>query len=64
MLFMEQDLKIHHPEEKTVASEHDFHGSAKSIIQRHLTDINDTISDEDIRNVKTDFEQDEDSNES
>jgi hypothetical protein len=61
---MEQELKIHQPGKEKRASKPDFDESTNNIIHRHLTDINDTITDEDIRNVKIDFKQHENNHES
>ena len=60
---MEQDLKIHKPEIKSQQSEPDFE-LTENIIQRHLTNRDDMITDEDIRNVRIDLGEDEDNDES
>ena len=60
---MEQDLKIHQPEIKSQQSEPDFE-LTENVIQRHLTNKDDIITDEDIKNVRIDLGQDEDNDES
>jgi len=60
---MEHDLKIHQPEIKSQQSESDFE-LTENVIQRHLTNRDDKITDEDIKNVRIDLGQDEDNDKS
>ena len=59
---MKQDLKVHQSQVEAPAPGPGFDESTKNIIHRHLSDVSNNITDEDIRNVKTDFEQDENRN--
>jgi len=60
---MEHDLKIHQPEIQGQQSGPDFE-LTENIIQRHLTNRDDIITDQDIRNVRIDLDQDVDNDES
>ena len=55
---MEHDLKIQQPEIKAQDSNPDFQ-LKEDIVQRHLSDINGIITDEDTRNVKIDLSEGE-----
>ena len=52
---MQQDKKDNLPEQGENNSEKFIDKVAKDKIDRHLSDVNDTISEEDIKNINTDI---------